>query len=116
VTDYAWIPARLSPYVGGGVGYTWYRLEQDGEFLNVGECERNPETGCGIFVQTYVSRAGGLTAHGLAGVEFWVLPRVALSLEGRYTHGSAGLSQHFRNWESIDLTHFEAGLGLSVRW
>ena len=116
VADYAWLPTRFSPYIGGGVGYTWYRLEQEGEFLNVTACQANPDTGCDIFVQTYVSRAGGLTAHGVAGVEYWVTPRVALSAEGRYTHGSAGLSQHFRNWDSIDLTHFEAGLGLSVRW
>ena len=116
VADYAWLPARFSPYVGGGVGYTWYRLEQEGEFLNVSACEANPDTGCDIFVQNYVSRAGGITAHALAGAEFWIAPRVALTAEGRYTRGSAALSQHFRNWDSIDLTHFDAGLGLSVRW
>jgi len=116
VADYAWLPSRFSPYVGGGVGYTWYRLEQEGEFLNVAACQASPETGCDIFVQTYTSREGGLTAHGMAGLEYWVTPRVAFSAEGRYTRGSAGLSQHFRSYNSIDLTHFEAGLGLSVRW
>ena len=116
VADYAWLPARFSPYIGGGFGYTWYRLEQEGEFLNVTDCEADPATGCDIFAQNYVSREGGLTAHAMAGAEYWVTPRVALTAEGRYTRGSAGLSQHFRNWDSIDLTHFEAGLGLSVRW
>lgn len=116
LADYAWLPTRLTPYAGGGVGYTWYRLEQEGEFLNVRACEADPATGCDIFVQTYESRDGGLTFHGVAGVEYWVLPRVGLSVEGRYTHGSAALSQQFRNWERIDLTNFEAGVGLSFRW
>jgi opacity protein-like surface antigen len=116
VADYAWLPTRLTPYAGGGVGYTFYRLEQAGEFLNVGACEASPETGCDIFVQTYESQDGALTFHGLAGVEYWVQPRVGLRLEGRYTHGSAPLSQQFRSWERIDLTNFEAGVGLSFRW
>ncbi|HUF50167.1 MAG TPA: hypothetical protein VMN60_05005 [Longimicrobiales bacterium] len=116
VADYAWLPARVSPYIGGGAGFTWYRLEQDGEFLDATACRNDPDTGCDIFLNTYESSDVAQTLHAVAGVEYWLLPRVGVSIEARYTRGDAALSHQFRNWERIDLTNFEAGVGLSFRW
>src|SRR5262249_44353452 len=30
----AWIPSRFAAYVGAGVGYTWYRFNQHGDFID----------------------------------------------------------------------------------
>jgi hypothetical protein len=104
----AWLPRQTLPYVGGGLGMTWYRLQQDGEFIE-------PET-LEIFIQEYESSDHALTAHALAGLHHWFTPRIGANLEGRYTWGSAGLAGSFRSYDKLDLTGFQFGLGVSFRW
>ena len=116
VADYAWLPARTSPYIGGGIGATWYELRQEGEFLNVAACEEDPDTGCDIFATTYESSDVALALHALAGIEYWLHPRIGVNVEARYNRGSADLNYQYRNWDRLDLTNIEAGLGLSFRW
>jgi hypothetical protein len=108
VSQLAWIPTRTNPFVGAGGGVTWYRLHQDGEFVN-------RETG-DIFLQEYESRDRALTAHAIAGVDHWFTPRLGLTLEGRYTHGSAPVGGSYAGFQSMDLRGVQATLGLSVRW
>jgi hypothetical protein len=113
ISDLAWVPARTTPYLGGGGGIVAYRLEQEGEFVD--------EADLSIFTDEFTSKGSGWTAHALAGVDHWFSPRVALNVEGRYTLGSASPEGDFRSgpggeWESIDLGGFQAGVGLSFRW
>jgi hypothetical protein len=104
----SWIPARTTPYVGAGGGVTWYRLHQDGEFVN-------PQT-YDIFLDEYETRDHGFTAHALAGLDYWFTPRIGLNLEGRYTRGSAPVGGSYFRFDSMDLSGARAALGLSFRW
>jgi hypothetical protein len=107
----AWLPATLTPYVGGGVGITWYELVQQGEFIDFRDD--------GIFEAYWQSKGKGRTMHALAGVDRWFTPRVGLNLEARYTRGSAALSGDFydpRAQDRLDLTAVQATVGLSYRW
>jgi hypothetical protein len=108
LSELAWLPARTTPYMGGGGGVTWYRLRQEGEFI---QAVTNA-----IIVDEYVSSGQGLTAHALAGVDHWITSRIGANIEGRYTWGSAGLEGSFRTYDSLDLTGFQVGLGISFRW
>jgi opacity protein-like surface antigen len=108
LSQLAWIPSRTNPYVGAGAGVTWYRLQQDGEFVNRATGD--------IFLQEYESSDQALTAHAVAGVDHWFTPRLGLTLEGRYTHGSAPVSGSYAGFQSMDLRGVQATLGLSVRW
>jgi hypothetical protein len=116
VSRLAWLPARTTPYVGGGAGLTFYRLEHDGEFVDTQACEADPQTGCDIFYREH--RAGGQapTVHAVAGLDHWFSPRLGLNLEGRYTLGSARGSDSFRTFDSLDLSGLQATLGFTFRW
>lgn len=104
----AWLPATVTPYVGGGGGVTFYRLRQQGEFVNAATND--------IFVDEYTSSGRGMTVHGLAGVDYWFSPRIGANLEGRYTRGSADMVGSFRTYDSLDLTGFGLGVGVTFRW
>lgn len=116
ISRLAWVPARTVPYVGGGIGATWYSLRQNGEFLNTDRCERDPAGGCAIFPADLSSSGEALTVHAVAGVERWLSTRVGLTLEGRYTRGSAPLTWQFQSYDRIDLSGVSAAVGLSLRW
>jgi opacity protein-like surface antigen len=104
----AWIPTRTTPYVGAGAGVTWYRLNQEGEFI---------EHGSGIiFRNSYTTGSNNLTLHALAGVTHWFTPHLGLNAEARYTRGSAGTTGSFTQYDRFDLGGTQASLGLSLRW
>jgi hypothetical protein len=108
VSPLAWVPERITPYVGLGAGAIWYRLDQQGEFLQASDLT--------IFPDSYQSNGYGTTGHVLAGVDYWLTPRFGLNLDGRYRIGSAALRDDYRNWEPLDLSGFHGGLGLTLRW
>lgn len=114
VSNLAWVPNRLTPYLAGGAGMTWYTLVQDGEF--VGEPVGDDPDERRIFSSRFESRDHGLTGHFGAGLDYWFTPRVGLNTEARYTIGSAPVSGAFQGWDNIDLSGFQAAIGLSFRW
>lgn len=108
ISELAWIPARTTPYVGGGAGLTWYRLRQYGDFVSQDDFS--------IFTDDWESSGRARTAHLFAGVDHWFSPRAGLNFEGRYTFGSAEPGNDFRSWDSIDLSGLQVGIGLALRW
>ena len=105
---YAWIPARFTAYVGGGVGVMWYQFRQRGDFVHF-------ET-LAVFPDRFESRGLTPTAQGLAGVELTITPRFALTAEGRYSMAKAGLSNDFDGFDRIDLSGPSATLGVTARF
>lgn len=114
VSRLAWVPNRVTPYLAGGAGLTWYSLVQQGEFVGAPVGDDPDERA--IFNSRFESRDHGLTGHVGAGLDYWFTPRVGLNTELRYTMGSAPVSGAFQGWDSIDLSGFQAAVGLSFRW
>ena len=109
----AWIPNRISPYVGAGGGALRYELVQEGEFVD------SADDGSGnfaIFYDHYRSAGWTPTAHALLGAEFALTPRLGFSTEGRYGWAKSDLSGDFVGFEPIDLSGFSATMGLTVRF
>lgn len=104
---HAWIPARLTPYLQVGGGLQWYRLAQEGDFVDY--------ESLAIFRDEL--RSSGTSAIGQVGggLEYWVTSNVGLSVDGRYGWSSAGLEDSFRDFDSIDLSGYQAALGLAFR-
>ena len=67
IGQYAWIPNRVVPYVGGGAGTVWYRLRQTGEFVDRETLD--------IFEDEFESKGWSLGAIGLAGADVSLSPR-----------------------------------------
>ena len=105
---FAWLPARYAPYVGAGGGVMWSRFRQDGDFVDFDTNE--------VFADELTSTRWTPTAHGVAGVDYSLSPRFAVTGEGRYTWARADLSPDFAGFDPIDLSGVSATVGLSIRF
>ena len=101
---YAWIPARATPYVGAGVGLTWYRFEQVGDFVDFVDDS--------IFTARLVSEGWTPATHLFAGLDVKVAQRIQLSVEARYRWASTATSEDFVNFDDIDLTDLRVSTGV----
>ena len=108
ISQLAWVPARTTPYLGGGGGVSFYRLRQYGDFVS--------NTDLSIFSDDWESSGHATTGHLFAGVDHWFTPRAGLNIEGRYMFGSAKPDNDFLGWHSIDLSGLQLGIGLALRW
>jgi len=105
---FAWVPARYAPYVGAGGGAMWYRFRQQGDFINFRTND--------VFSDDIASSGWTPMAHALAGIDYSLSPRFALTGEGRYAWARANLSEQFEGFDRIDLSGFTATAGISVRF
>jgi opacity protein-like surface antigen len=104
----AWLPARAAPYVGAGGGAMWYRFQQQGDFVDFETLE--------IFSDELVTSGWAPTAQALAGLDFSLTPRIALTGEARYAWARAEPGDAFQNFDPIDLSGVSATLGVTFRF
>jgi hypothetical protein len=104
----AWIPSRVAPYVGAGAGIMWYDFRQQGDFVDFQTMD--------VFNAVLESKGWAPTAHGFAGIELSVSPRLGLVTETRYVTSHAKLGSDFSNFAKIDLSGFSTTAGLTVRF
>ena len=70
-----------------------------------------------IFTATLESSGWSGEAHGFAGVDYTITPRLALTAESRYIWGRSALaSESFSGFSPIDLSGIGVTAGLSVRF
>lgn len=105
---FAWVPARYAPYVGVGGGAMWHSFRQEGDFVDFNTND--------VFADDLSSSRWTPTAHGVAGIDYSLSPRFALTGEGRYSWARADLSDDFAGFDRIDLSGIAATVGLSVRF
>jgi Outer membrane protein beta-barrel domain len=108
IGSFVWIPNKIVPYVGAGGGMMWYRLHQAGEFIDFQTTD--------VFDDAFESSGWAPAAHGMAGVDYTITPRLALTGEARYTWAKTKLGSDFTGFDGIDLSEFGVTLGLNVRF
>jgi hypothetical protein len=106
----AWVPARVAPYVGAGGGAMWYRFRQEGDFVDFDTPDLE------IFTDVLDTQGWAPTAHGLAGVDFSLSPRLALTGEARYTWGRAEARDAFAGFDPVDLSGVAGSIGITIRF
>jgi opacity protein-like surface antigen len=104
----AWIPARAATYVGLGAGTMYYKFNQDGDFIDFKTND--------IFHSIFESSGWATTVHGMAGVDYSLNPRLALTGEARYIWAKGNLSNDFSDFERLDLSGLATTVGLSIRF
>ena len=106
---YAFIPNRVSPYVGAGAGVLFYELDQYGDFADHETLE--------IFSDHFTEEGATPTANVFAGGDIWLHSRVALNVEGRYTWAKGSLDSYsFEDFGKIDLQGWQLTAGISLRY
>lgn len=103
----AWVPARRAPFVGGGVGYMYYRFRQAGDFVDFNTMN--------VFHDVYNSSGWAPMAQLFAGIELSLTNRVVITTEARYVYARAHLSQDFVGFKPLDLSGFAVTTGLGLR-
>jgi hypothetical protein len=108
ISRYAFIPSRVSPYVGGAAGVMWYDLKQYGDFVDHESLD--------IFTDHFESDGAGFTGNVFAGGDMWVSSRIGVNLEARHTWAKAGLSESFSDFDDIDLRGWQLSAGVTLRY
>ncbi len=107
VGDYAWIRSTVVPYLGGGIGGTYYQLKQKGDFVDFQDLI--------IFEGEFKSDEWDFAQHAFVGFDVKLTRNFGLVLEGRYYWASADLEGDFVLFDSIDLDGARVTAGLSWR-
>jgi hypothetical protein len=108
ISRLAWIPARVTPYVGAGGGALWYEFTQTGDFIDVLSANR------AVFTDHFTSTGWTPSAHALGGVDLRILRRTYMTFEGRYLWAAAPLQRQFEDFDPIDLAGFRLSAGVNV--
>jgi opacity protein-like surface antigen len=108
VGQFAWVPARFSPYVGAGGGFMWYRFRQQGDFVDFQTTN--------IFFDDFQSSGWTPTANAALGLDYSLTPNVSLNAEAKYNWAKAKLGTDFSGFGDIDLSGYQTTLGLGFRF
>ena len=104
----AWIPSRVVPYIGAGIGAMRYRFRQDGDFVDF-----NTNA---VFSSVLDSEGWALVGQAMAGVDYNFSPQWGLSLDARYMHAKGDLdAARYKGYDKLDLSGATATIGLSFR-
>jgi opacity protein-like surface antigen len=110
VGQYAWIRKAVVPYIGGGIGGTWYELKQKGDFVDKGDPGLGDEF---IFSDEFTSDDWAFAQHVFAGVDIKLTRSFGLILEGRYYWADADMKGDYVGFNSIDLDGARVMIGFN---
>jgi opacity protein-like surface antigen len=108
IGHFAWVPSRVVPYVGLGVGIMNYSFDQKGDFID--------DSTMAVFPDEFRSTGWAPMAQALAGAEWSLGPGWALRTEARYLTASAAPSSDFSGFHRIDLSGLTLSAGFLVRF
>ena len=106
ISRLAFIPRRVTPYVGAGATAGFYNFSQRGQFVD--PADRS------IFNDAFVSDGWtfGPFVHGGAELQVW--KRLSVSVDGRYGWLHGALDSDFSGFDGIDLAGFRASTGFGI--
>ena len=112
VGEYAWIRRALVPYLGGGIGGTWYELKQKGDFVVT---DPDDPFFLDIFEDKFVSDGWDFAQHAFVGFDLKLTRNFGLVIEGRYHWARADIGGDFVGFDPIDLDGARVTAGFSWR-
>jgi opacity protein-like surface antigen len=98
--------APVSPYLGGGGGAYFWRLEENGDFIDF---NHNNE----IFNASLESTGTAFGYYLVAGLEAPISRNLSVFAEGRWTQAEDDLSEDFEGFGKLDLSGREVSAGLA---
>lgn len=104
VSQHAWIPSAVTPYVGAGGGLTHFRFSQNGDFVDFVDLS--------VFSHTFQSTGWAPSAHVFGGVDVKVSRNLYVNGEARYLKSHAALGTDFSGFDPIDLSGLKMTAGL----
>jgi hypothetical protein len=106
VGSVAWVPSRVVPYIGAGGGAQWYRLRQQGDFVDAFDSS--------IFRDLFESSGWAPSVHVFGGGDIQLHRRLYLTVEARYQWAAGELGPDFIDFDPIDLSGLRVGTGINI--
>jgi hypothetical protein len=100
--------AVVSPYVGGGIGFYGYDLEESGDFIDFDTFD--------IFEGTFTAEGNAVGGFFLLGLEVPLGEQFGVFAEGRWHSVNDELGDDFEDFGDIDLGGRELAAGVSFRF
>jgi hypothetical protein len=94
VGSVAWVPNTVVPYVGAGGGAHWFRLTQQGDFVDYVDLS--------VFTDLFKSSGWSPSAHVFGGADIKLHRRLYLTVEARYEWAAGDLGADWINFDPID--------------
>ncbi len=107
ISRFAWIPARIVPWIGAGAGAMNYSFAQKGDFVDFQTLN--------VIAQNYESSGWAPMGYANAGLDLRLTTRLSLTGDVRYTYSRASLGGSFQGFDKIDLSGTAATMGFTVR-
>jgi hypothetical protein len=107
---FAWVPARLTPYVGGGIGIVAYEFIQVGDFIDF----QSPTNE--IFFDSLETTGTGFAGYLAGGIDVTLGRQFMLTGEGRYTLSNGPVSGPYSSFDRIDLAGLQLLAGIGIRF
>lgn len=106
LSRFAWVPAKVVPYVGAGGGAIYYEFRQSGDFVDFQDLS--------VFTDVFRSNGWAPSVHAFGGVDIRLYRGLYTSVEGRYTKASGKLGTDFIDFDPIDLSGFRLSAGINL--
>ena len=106
VGNVAWVPNTIVPYIGAGGGAHWYRLTQQGDFVDFVDLS--------VFNSVFRSSGWKPSAHVFGGADVKLYRRLYLRVEARYQWTKGDFGPDFISFDPIDLSGLHVGTGINV--
>ena len=106
VSNYAFVPRRITPFAGGGVSVAHYSFLQQGQFVDY--------TDLAIFTDRFTSDGWSVGPYLQGGVDVQAWKHLYITFDARYTWLHSDLDKDFTGFEGIDLAGFRGGTGISI--
>ena len=108
IGKFAWIPNRLTPWIGAGAGFMGYAFRQSGDFVDFKNLN--------VFSQTLSDDGFTPMAYANVALDLKLSTRLALTGDLRYFAARAAMGRSFEGFDKIDLSGTAATMGLTVRY
>lgn len=110
IGSYAWVPARIVPFVGAGAGLMKYRFEQVGDFIDMGTLD--------VFTDRFTEEGWSPVAQLSGGATVNLTPHLQFVGELRYLRakGDATGTGDFQGFGRLDLSGASSMFGISLRF
>jgi hypothetical protein len=106
ISNYAFVPRRITPFGGAGMSVAYYSFSQQGQFVDY--------TDLAIFTDRFTSDGWSVGPYVQAGADVQAWKHLFITFDARYTWMHSGLDQDFTGFEGIDLAGFRGGTGISI--
>ncbi|MFV2072317.1 MAG: hypothetical protein ACC742_06660 [Thermoanaerobaculales bacterium] len=97
----------IAPYVGAGGGIVWWRLREEGSFIDFGDPDLP------VIFASFLADGTTWEAFALAGLDIPLGFRWSFFFEGRYRYSEDELNRDFSGFGTIDLSGLEVTGGFS---